>query len=89
VPAALAMIRRPVGVEPVNVMTSTIGLPVSPLPASAPPGTTLSTPAGTPASVAARAISNASRGVQGCGLSTIVQPAASAGVALNRFSWNG
>ena len=45
-------------------------------------GTMLTTPAGTPASVSRRAIASAVRGVSAAGLSTTVQPAASAGAIL-------
>ena len=44
--------------------------------------TTLTTPSGTPASVSSRAIARAVSGVSAAGLSTTVQPAASAGAIL-------
>ncbi|MCW2749085.1 MAG: hypothetical protein JWR83_195 [Aeromicrobium sp.] len=45
-------------------------------------GTTLTTPAGTPASVRSRVIASAVSGVSEAGLSTTVQPAARAGAIL-------
>ena len=45
-------------------------------------GTTLTTPAGTPASWSSRATAKAVNGVSAAGLSTTVQPAASAGAIL-------
>ena len=50
---------------------------------------TLSTPGGIPASAAASAIIIASSGVHGCGFSTTVQPAASAGATFTTFSMKG
>jgi hypothetical protein len=45
-------------------------------------GTTFTTPAGTPASSSRRATASAVSGVSAAGLSTTVQPAASAGASL-------
>src|ERR1700728_789500 len=89
VAAPLAKIRLPVAVEPVKVIMSTSGLVVISSPTSGPPGMTFSTPAGMPASSAAWTMKNASSGGQGWGLSTTVQPAASAGATLTVFSMNG
>ena len=84
-----AMIRRPVAVEPVKVTMSTIGFEVSSSPTSPCPVMTLSTPGGIPASAATSAIIMASSGVQGWGLRTTVQPAASAGATFTTFSMKG
>jgi hypothetical protein len=46
------------------------------------PVTTFSTPAGTPASTASRAMARAHSGVSAAGLTTTVQPAARAGPTL-------
>src|SRR5262249_62194827 len=69
--------------EPVNDTLSTPALATSARPTSVPPGNTLRTPAGSPAFSAISARSRASNGVSGDGLSTTVQPAASAGAYLN------
>src|SRR5262245_24094415 len=74
---------RPAQVDPVNDTVSTPALATSARPTSAPPGTTLNTPAGTPAFAATSASSSPSSGVSGDGLSTTVQPAANAGTYLN------
>jgi hypothetical protein len=50
---------------------------------------TLKTPGGMSASAAASAMSIASSGVHGCGLSTTVQPTASAGAVFTTLSMNG
>lgn len=74
---------RPISVEPVNDSLRTSGLLVSSPPISpAEPVTTLNTPAGIPARRASSASASAENGVWLAGLSTIVQPAASAGPAL-------
>ena len=65
VPAPLAMIRRPVAVDPVKATMSTSGLLVISSPTSPWPVMTLSTPGGSPASSAAWAIRKASSGVHG------------------------
>ena len=78
--AAIAMIARPVGTEPVKVIPRTSGWRTRGAPASSPkPVTTLSTPGGMPASSASSASRSAESGVCSAGLSTAVQPAASAG----------
>ena len=76
-------IARPVGVEPVKLILSMPGCAVSAAPASPPPHTTLSAPAGRPASAASAARRNAVSGVSGAGFSTTVQPAASAGAIFH------
>ena len=84
--AAWRISSLPISVEPVKLSLRTIGLLVSSPPiagASSPsPVTTLNTPAGTPARSPSSAIASADSGVCSAGLSTIVQPAASAGAAL-------
>ena len=89
VAAPLAMMRRPVAVEPVKVIMSTMGFVVISSPTSVWPVMTLRTPAGMPASSAACAIRKASSGVHGCGLSTTVHPAARAGATLTTLSMKG
>src|SRR5438552_2535127 len=74
---------RPTSVEPVNVSLRTIGLEViSPPIAREAPVSTLNTPAGTPARSASTASASAEYGVASAGLTTIGQPAASAGPTL-------
>jgi hypothetical protein len=81
---AAAMIRLPVGVEPVKVTMSTSGLVVSAAPTSgSAPLSTLTTPAGVSvwfaiSSPRASVIS----GVSGADLRITVHPAASAGASL-------
>ncbi len=73
----------PTSVEPVKVILRTMGLAVSSLPISpAEPVTTLNTPLGMPARSASSASARAENGVWLAGLTTMVQPAASAGPAL-------
>ena len=73
----------PTSVEPVKPSLRTSGFDVSSPPiagaSSASPVTTEKTPGGTPASSASAAIASAESGVCSAGLSTIVQPTASAG----------
>ena len=91
VSAAAAMIFLPVAVDPVKETRSTRGSVVScsPRPWSD-DDTTLSTPAGMSVSSAAiRATAAAMSGVSGAGLSTTVQPAASAGPILAKLIWLG
>ena len=86
VAAHCAISRRPTSVEPVNDSLRTIGLDVSSAPISgalaAEPVTTLKTPAGKPARCASSASASAVSGVCSAGLTTTVQPAASAGATL-------
>ena len=82
----------PTSVEPVNDSLRTLSLPVSSPPTSlALPVTTLKTPLGMPARSASSASASAEYGVKLAGLTTTVQPAASAGahlrviIALGKF----
>ncbi|MNC12476.1 hypothetical protein D3C75_602000 [compost metagenome] len=82
--AAACMILRPVGTLPVKAILSTCGCSANGAPASRPkPVTTFSTPAGNPALSAMPASSRAVSGVSSEGLSTRVQPAASAGATFH------
>ena len=87
----LAMMRRPVAVDPVNVIMSTRGSVVSTSPTRwSDEATTLTTPAGMSVSSATRRPSTvADHGVSGAGLSTTVFPAARAGPILARFKLSG
>ena len=83
VPAHCCISVLPTAVEPVKESLRTIGFEVSSPPiALASPVTMLRMPAGTPARSASTARASAEYGVCGAGLSTIGQPAASAGAAL-------
>jgi len=90
VPAASRMIHWPTSVEPVKAILSTSGWRTSAAPAVAPgPGTTLSAPGGKPAASAISPSSRAVRGVSCAGLSTTVQPAASAGATFQQARLRG
>jgi hypothetical protein len=82
--AACAMSRRPTSVEPVKESlrsrSSAISGPVTS--AGRVVGTTLTTPAGTPASTSTWVSSSEVSGVSSAGLSTTVHPAARAGAIL-------
>ena len=81
--AASAATRCPVGVEPVKATLRTSGWPTSASPAIGPvPGTTLSTPGGTPAAARISAKRNVVKGVVSAGLATTVLPHSSAGPSL-------
>ncbi len=81
--AQVRMMCWPIALEPVKLILSTSGCSSRGWPASGPrPVSTLSTPAGTPASSAARARPRAVRGVCSAGFSTTVQPAARAGATF-------
>src|SRR6266540_3799745 len=82
--AAWASSRRPTPVEPVNdtLRTRASSSQVVTTVAASVVGTTLTTPAGTPARSISRASAIAVSGVSAAGLSTTVQPAASAGPIL-------
>ncbi|MCY1241314.1 hypothetical protein D9M72_542080 [compost metagenome] len=83
VDAVCAISTRPTSVEPVKVSLRTSGLLlISPPMALADPVTTDSTPAGMPARSASATSASAVSGVCDAGLSTMVQPTASAGPAL-------
>jgi hypothetical protein len=74
----------------VKATLSTSGETTSGSPASGPkPGTTLTTPSGTPASAQSLASSTALHGVCSAGLSTIVLPAARAGASFQAAFWIG
>ena len=88
--AAATPMWRAVSGEPVNEMRRTPGCSVSPAPTSSPmPCTTLSTPGGSPASSARSASSEHESGDHSAGLSTTVQPAASAGAVFQVESISG
>src|SRR5690606_7823279 len=89
--AAAAMIALPTAVEPVKDTMSTRGSVESTEATSLDHGvTTLNTPAGmSVCSATRRPSSAATHGVSGAGLSTTVQPAASAGPTLARLIWVG
>ena len=77
---AVAITWRPTFVEPVKEVIATSGWPTRCWPATGPvPVTTLTTPAGAPASVNASANRIEVSGVISAGLSTMVLPAAMAG----------
>jgi hypothetical protein len=78
-----APILRPAAVEPVKLTLSTSGWVTRCWPVSRPAGTMLTTPSGTPASMHIWARALALSGVSGAGLSTIVDPLASAGASLS------
>ncbi len=74
---------RPTSVEPVKDSFSTFGFEVSSPPmATGSPVTMLSTPGGIPACCPSQASARAESGVCSAGLTTMVQPAASAGATL-------
>src|SRR6185369_3858375 len=80
----------PVLVEPVNATLSTPGWRTSARPTAGPlPVMTLKTPSGMPASVTSLASSSAVTGVWSEGLTTIVQPVASAGASFHVKSNSG
>ena len=90
VPAASRWMSLPTAVEPVKAILSTSGCATSAAPAVSPkPGTTFSTPAGSPASAQARASSSAVSGVCSAGLRTMVFPHASAGATFHAAIWIG
>ena len=72
----------PALVDPVNETLSTPGCFTSISPTEASPGSTLTTPSGSPDSAIISASSKAFNGDSGAGLRTIVQPASSAGISL-------
>ena len=86
---AAACTASPVGSDPVNEMRGTPRWATRAAPASAPPLTTLSTPAGSK-SAAREATTSGDRGVCSAGLSTTALPAARAGAIFmqaNRVGW--
>ncbi len=82
VAAAEAITSRPTWVEPVNDTFATPGCATSAAPARPSPVSTLSTPAGSPARSQIAARRSIVSGVCSAGLTTTVQPAASAGASL-------
>jgi hypothetical protein len=77
--AALAIVRRPTPVEPVKETMSTSGCVVIGAPTSGPvPVRMLTTPVGTPASMRISPSTSVEPEVSSEGLTTVVQPAASA-----------
>lgn len=88
--AAAAAIRRAVGTEPVKLMRRTSGWAARGAPTSSPyPCTRLKTPGGSPASCVMSARSEAVSGAHSEGLTTTVEPAASAGAIFQLASING
>ena len=86
-PSATSM---PVLVEPVKATLSTPGWRTSARPTAGPlPVMTLKTPSGMPASATSSASSSAVTGVWSLGLTTMVQPAASAGASFQVSSSSG
>ena len=81
--AAASATARAATFPPVKVILSTPGWPHRAVPASAPPTTTFSTPAGTPASCATRANARLENGACSGGLSTTALPAATAGATFS------
>ena len=81
--AASAATRSPVGVEPVNATLRTSGWVTSASPASAPvPGSTVSTPSGSPASARISPSRSVVSGVESAGFATTVLPHSNAGPSL-------
>ncbi len=87
---ASAATRLPTAVDPVNETIATSGWATRCSPASFPvPVTTLTTPSGIPARVAASAKRREVSGVSSAGLRTIVLPAATAGRTFQAAICNG
>ena len=83
VPAALRTISTPTSVDPVKPTLATSGCSTSASPTTSPgPGTTFSTPGGSPASSASSAYLSAERGERLAGLRTTELPAAIAGAVF-------
>ena len=83
-PAAALTMSLPTSVEPVKATLSTSGCSANAAPAVSPkPVTMLTTPSGMPASAISSPRRSAESGVCSAGLSTIVQPAASAGASFH------
>ncbi len=88
--AAVVAICLPTAVDPVKETMRTPGSPTSAAPVERPgPLTTLTTPSGIPASVAARANISEVSGVISAGFRTIVLPAAIAGRTFQAAIWRG
>ena len=87
---ATSATRFPARVEPVKLTMSTSGCAAIASPTTGPvPVTRLNTPAGNPTSWTISARMNALSGATSEGLSTIVQPAASAPPTLQMIWWSG
>ena len=81
---------RPVTYSPVKAILSTPGCEASAAPAVGPkPGTTFSTPSGSPASAVRRASSSEVMGVCSAGFKTTVLPQASAGAVFHAAMMRG
>ena len=81
---------RPTSVEPVNAILSTPGCRASASPSTAPgPGTTLSTPSGSPASDASSASRSAVSGEADAGLRTTELPVDSAAPSFHAVTISG
>ena len=88
--AAATPIERAVSGDPVNEIRRTSGCETSAAPTSSPiPCTMLKTPGGKPASATRSASSEHDSGDHSAGLSTTVEPAASAGAVFHVESMNG
>jgi hypothetical protein len=88
--AAARITAVPTAVEPVKEILRTSGWWTSASPATDPsPGTTLSTPGGSPAASATSASSSAESGVSVAGLTTAVLPMASAGATFQAVISSG
>ena len=88
--AAVRITSLPTSVEPVKAILRTSGWRARAAPAALPgPGTTLSTPGGTPASAASSARRRAVSGVAAAGLTTTELPSASAGATFQVVMANG
>ena len=84
------MMRRPVSVDPVNAMRSTSGWAASAWPASLPrPVTTLTTPAGIPASCRISATRSTDSEASSDGFSTAVHPLASTAPMIQNWLLSG
>src|SRR5690606_20420294 len=75
--------------SPVKLILFTPGCATRAAPTSGPPGTTLTTPGGKPAASISLASSSVVTGVCSAGLSTTVQPAASAGASFHTAAISG
>jgi hypothetical protein len=87
--AAAAITAWPARVEPVREIIAVFGSVTSASPTSLPPVTTLSSPAGSPASIASSARRMLERGVVGAGLRTTALPVARAGPIFQIAMMNG
>ena len=89
-PAAVLITVLPTSVEPVNATLLIPGCSASAWPATAPsPGTTFSTPSGSPASEQSLATSTIAHEVSSAGLRTMVHPATRAGAIFQKERSSG